>query len=860
MMTSDGVESFVAAANLLDGQCGASDFACPEGLPTERLRRALLKNAPPTSPLDLAVLVRHVLRAEDERRGSRDATIRLRSNCFPVLAEPAIWSNVGLQITDATDDGIWLRAEPWRPTWLVGSEVQPVDATVCAASVRRTFHGAAGDPFLSLFDFVDYRSVGQRAGVRAALLTPASDTLVIDLPTSDGKSLVFRAIDRLGYASDPEERQGRGGVTLVIVPTVALAIDHARNCQNPGDGRPLAYVGGAQNREQNDAIRQQIRNGTQGLCFAAPEAAVGPLRKALIEAARLGALRALVIDEAHLVDAWGTGFRTEFQQLAGLRLELLEAGPPRTRPRTLLLSATLSASSHDTLKDLFGTSGRFAVLSAPQVRPEPEFWIAPSCTADERRARVREAILRVPRPAIVYVTKVDDAYAWKDQARTLGLCRCEAMTGETPTDNRRRILEAWSQGDLDLVVATSAFGLGIDYPFVRSVIHACVPESLDRFYQEVGRAGRDGRASLSLLAPAHSDIEIARRLADRVTISIERGLRRWTAMFEHRDTIQISPGRFRLRLDVPPGYAEDDIDKLSGRNTDWHARTLVLMARAGLIRFSGASVDLPQRGTADANLSMEDTGPGPPPTFETVEIVDTAHLDMTTWQSRVQPVRDMIYRAGQDNLARLRALMDGDRCPADLLADLYGGAQVDRACGGCGVCRADPAKRHITDPRREPSVPWDSGPPLASGFASPSEHDRPLLVYYDPADNSRRMARVLREVLSGLVRFGLRRIAVIGNAGSSTDKAIAELAGRPVFVGRGHDFVACRLPLGPHLLILGDLATLRPMALKSRRPGDERIILFRRDLPSPQRPDLLLQDVYDGPAMSLDDLHARIGL
>jgi hypothetical protein len=157
-------------------------------------------------------------------------------------------------------------------------------------------------------------------------------------------------------------------------------------------------------------------------------------------------------------------------------------------------------------------------------------------------------------------------------------------------------------------------------------------------------------------------------------------------------------------------------------------------------------------------------------------------------------------------------------------------------------------------------VPWPSGPPLALGFASLSQNDGPLVVYYDPADHSRRMSRVLREVLSGLVRFGLRRIAVIGNAGSPTDKAIEELADRPVFVGRGDDFIACRLPPGPHLLILGDRAMLRPMALQPRRTHEERIVLSRRDLPSPHRPDLLLQDVYNGPAMSLDDLHGRIGL
>jgi ATP-dependent DNA helicase RecQ len=218
----------------------------------------------------------------------------------------------------------------------------------------------------------------------------------------------------------------------------------------------------------------------------------------------------------------------------------------------------------------------------------------------------------------------------------------------------------------------------------------------------------------------------------------------------------------------------------------------------------------------------------------------------------------MLYRAGQDNLARLRALMDANRCPADLLADLYGGAQVDLACGGCNVCRADPTKRHSTDPRREPAVPW-SGPPFSLNFASISYQDQPIIIHYDLQDGSRRNFRVLREVLSGLVRFGLRRIAVVGNPGQAIEKAIDELANRPVFVGRGRDFVACRLPPGPHLLVLGEGAALRPMALQSRKV-DQRIILSHHDLPSPYRPDIFLRESYEGPIMRLEDLHARIGI
>ena len=104
-----------------------------------------------------------------------------------------------------------------------------------------------------------------------------------------------------------------------------------------------------------------------------------------------------------------------------------------------------------------------------------------------------EALRHVPRPAILYVTRVVDAKAWRDRLEAEGFEHAELVHGETGANERDRILRGWRDGDIDLVVATSAFGLGIDYRHVRAVVHACIPESLDRFYQEVGRGGRDGR-------------------------------------------------------------------------------------------------------------------------------------------------------------------------------------------------------------------------------------------------------------------------------------------------------------------------------------------------------------------------------
>jgi superfamily II DNA helicase RecQ len=684
---------------------------------------------------------------------------------------------------------------------------------------------------------------------------------VVDLPTSDGKSLVFRAIDALGFASDDEARHGHGGVTLVVVPTIALALDHEANCQSGQIDHPIAYVGGARNANRNQAIRERVTQGIQGLCFAAPEAAVGPLRWPLIQAARRGSLKALVVDEAHLVDAWGTSFRTEFQQLAGLRLELLEASPANQKPRTLLLSATLSESARETLEDLFGKPGRFKVVSAPQVRPEPEFWVASECSVEERDERLSEAIQRTPRPAILYVTKVADANRWYGQLRAFGFRRLGCITGETPSDERKRVLDRWRKGTLDLVVATSAFGLGVDYPYVRTILHACVPESLDRFYQEVGRAGRDGRACLSLIMPAAGDLRIARDLSSRITISIERGLQRWTAMFHHPDRQQISWNRFRVRLDVPPSYDEDEIDMLSGRSTDWNARTLVLMSRSGLIRFCGqVEQEIQRRASEEVAVDeVEGAVSEVRGEYETIEIVDSAHLDKATWEEKVPPVRDRLFAAGQQNLALLDQFLKAEDCPADLVANLYGSDMVDKVCGGCAVCRSDPARKRKPDPRREPVPPWSSACSMAAALTELCDEGR-LVVFYEPAAQGRRAERVLRETLRGLVRLGLRLIGLVGAPPNTVEMAIAALTNRPVFVARGTRTFDCRLPEGPRVLIYGKDAAVEPSDLSPRPRDREQLLFVSLEARGAYRRDLLLRDTWSGARISLDDLHGRIGI
>ena len=311
---------------------GTTAFRAAE-VAVDRLHRAL--DDPAATPADLAVLVRQVLRAETVRRGGGS---RPR---LPVPAgvarDAASLERFGLRIDHGTGR---IEANPWMPNWSdvavrspAGASFEDVAASARASQVRVRRCRPPADPFLARLVLSTYRSTGQRAAIRSALLTPPGATLAVDLPTGEGKSLVFRVFDRIGFASDPSPVAGTPptGVTVVIVPTVALAYDHENSNREPGQDELLPTPVLATRRARSAgraSVSGSYRQPVAGSCSRRREAACGSLRGPLRQAATEGRLRALVIDEAHLVDGWGTGFRTEFQLLSGLRAELVASRRP----------------------------------------------------------------------------------------------------------------------------------------------------------------------------------------------------------------------------------------------------------------------------------------------------------------------------------------------------------------------------------------------------------------------------------------------------------------------------------------------------------------------------------------------------
>ena len=353
--------------------------------------------------------------------------------------------------------------------------------------------------------------------MRGVQVTPPGATVLVVLATGTGKSLVGTLRSLLVG----------GEVTVVVVPTVSLAVDqeeqlrsHLRRRRLPDADERFAFHGGLSTADRA-AMYERLREGRQRVVFTSPEALTRTLGRVLEQVAASGRLGHFVVDEAHMVAAWGGEFRPDYQLLSAYRRKLLGLCPENRRFRTVLMTATASVQDVQVLEQLFvDEGGSLAVVGAPSLRPELSFLVAQAPDEPTRLERVLEAVRSLPRPLFVYTTKTDDVATVRAALRETGITRVVSVTGEASEEERRAAVDALRQeGErgpkADVAVGTSAFGLGIDVPDVRAVVHACLPESLDRYYQEVGRAGRDGRTALGLLVTCPQDERTALAVGTR---------------------------------------------------------------------------------------------------------------------------------------------------------------------------------------------------------------------------------------------------------------------------------------------------------------------------------------------------------
>jgi ATP-dependent DNA helicase RecQ len=494
------------------------------------------------------------------------------------------------------------------------------------------------------------------------------DVLAV-LPTGAGKSAIYQV---------PALLPDRTGPTVVVSPLIALQRDQ-RDSIAATEAPPAVAVNSAQRVGENRDAWAAVADGTAGYLMLSPEQLADD---EVLERVRAAGPALFVVDEAHCVSEWGHDFRPDYLRLGGV-IERLG------HPPVVALTATAAPPVRRDVTERLGLREPREVVAGFD---RPELHLAVAVHAD-RGVRDAEVVERTAELAaehagergLVYCASRRSATELAERLRQRGVAAAAYHAG-LGRKERDAVHSGFRSGATPVVVATSAFGMGIDQPDVRFVLHAASPSSLDEYYQQVGRAGRDGRPATVELHHHERDLDLQRFLTAR----------------------RPRPAALRAALaavtDEPRTGAE--VGRVSGLSPARRTGALNLLEQVGAVR-----VDRDGRFVRDARADGA-----------VARAVQVAEQRRTLVRSRIDVVRTYTATTG----CRRRMLLG------------YFGEQAPAVCGRCDTCDAGTSRTAGTEPAGAAVAAEEAGlgaqqpvrhPEWGEGVVMSTEEDRVTVLF-----------------------------------------------------------------------------------------------------------------------------------
>lgn len=499
---------------------------------------------------------------------------------------------------------------------------------------------------------------GQEEGVSALL--DGRDVITV-LPTGAGKSAVYQLAGAI-----------RDGITVVVSPLIALQRDQL----NQLDETPRAPKGVAINSSLGERAVEEaweaLADGTAEFVFVAPEQLA---KDEVVERLRALEVGLLAVDEAHCVASWGHDFRPDYLRLGDVRARLGD-------PVTVALTATAAEPVRAEITARLRLTDPLVVVRGVD-RPNIDLTVHRAVTEDEKRDAVLDEVVALLRPGLVYTATRRETEAYAEALRDRGL-RASAYHAGLSARERSAVHDAFlNDDDVDVVVATNAFGMGIDKPNVRFVVHASVPESLDAYYQEVGRAGRDGEPASAVLFYRSEDLGLRKYFVAR-SVDTERAAAAFREI--EASTTPLPPKALADRLDVSARSATGLLNLLT----------------------EGGAISLTRKGArVRSGFTAKEAAAAAEEASERRERIEESRLEV---MRRYAETRD----------CRRRVLLG------------YFGEDLPEPCAHCDTCRAGTAREDAVD---DAEAPYPAGVSVehvewGRGSVVDVESDR-ITVFFD---------------------------------------------------------------------------------------------------------------------------------